>query len=215
MLREDPILLQSFLREVDELSEDEFLARHDHPFLVMQTVELSRLKTEIEAALPHEHKACALWAEVAPMTTSESNTTVIVCLGLRPKHGLSFDRMILGRAPEADIVVLDETVSKFHLEFSWDVLRERCVVTDLDSRNGTRIEEQAIAAGANARITSGASLNFGTLQTRFFTPRAFLSWLRNRAVSGFEFNSLIGLDSEQSAGVGKHSEASGNGATRY
>ena len=196
MLRTEPIFLQGFLREADELSEDDFLAKHDHPFLVVPGIEVSCLESVIGAALPQGQEPSAQWSSLSASGVG----TVVVCLGLRPKDRLSMDRMTLGRAPEADIVILDDTVSKFHLEISWDAIRERCLLTDLNSRNGTRISDQVVPPGANGRISSGDTLKLGTVKARFFTSRAFLSWLRNRAVgSSPDVNWLIGLDSEHSA----------------
>ena len=194
MLRPEPIFLETYLRDAESLSEDEFLAQFDHPFLLIPGIERNSL-SQLYGAVSRESTT-----EQKPSGASgdDQDNTVILCLGMRPKYGLSFDRMTVGRASEADIVILDDTVSKFHAEFSWDATRERCVITDLNSRNGTRIAGEKLKAGANGKLSTGMVLSLGNIQARFFTPRAFLSWLRTRLGAGLDTSWLLGMGSEDS-----------------
>jgi hypothetical protein len=195
MLRSEPIFLETYLSEADKLSEENFLAKYDHPFAVIPGVEitsLSKLYTSVGKKRQAEETSFSEY-------TNNSENAVILCMGLRPKHGLSFDRMTLGRSPDADIVVLDETVSNLHAELSWDSSHERCVLTDLHSRNRTQVGEQILQPGTNARLSSGMSFAIGNIRARFFAPRAFLSWLKNRSDVSATSGWSVGLSSEDSA----------------
>lgn len=195
MLRADPIFLETYLRDAENLSEDEFLGRFDHPFAVIPGIEISSLN-ELYRSVGREQPSEVV-REPKAGKDGEDNS-VILCLGLRPKHGVSFDRMTVGRTADADIVILDDTVSKIHAEMSWDAYRERCVITDLGSRNGTTVAGQVVNSGANARVSSGMIISLGNIQARFFVPRAFLSWLKNRLGSSIDTNWLVGMGSEDS-----------------
>ena len=191
MLRPSSILVNSFLQDVEELSEDDFLAKHDTPFLVIPGVEreafvsaLQRLATELD--------------EQSELEVPQEDH-LVVCLALRPKYGPSMDRITLGRAPTADVVLLDDTVSKFHAELSWDPSHEKCRVTDNGSRNGTKVSDVRVTPGASVNLSSGVTITLGNVQGKFFAPGAFLAWLRNRVEAGLGASWLVDLPSEESS----------------
>ena len=194
MLRSEPIFLDTYLSEAQKLSENEFLAKYDHPFAVIPGFEITSL-SKLYASVGDKRLAEeSRYSEY----TNNSENAVVLCMGLRPKHGLSSDRMTLGRSPDADVVVLDETVSNLHAELSWDSSHERCVITDLHSRNRTQVGDQVLQPGANSRISSGMSFAVGNIRARFFAPRAFLSWLKNRSDAPTTSGWSVGLSSEDS-----------------
>jgi|GEM_PF-2131037 len=190
MLRASSILIHSFLQDVEELSEDEFLAKHDTPFLVIPGVEreafvssLQRLATELD--------------EQSELEVPQEDHLVI-CLALRPKYGPSMDRITMGRAPTADVVLLDDTVSKFHAELSWDPTHEKCRVTDNRSRNGTKVSDVRLTPGGSVTVSSGVTVALGNVQGKFFAPGAFLAWLKNRTGAGLGTSWLLDLPNEDS-----------------
>src|SRR3954463_7162657 len=70
---------------------------------------------------------------------------------------LSAERTVVGRSPEADVVVEDEAVSWNHLEIErkGDVL----MASDLDSRNGTALNGEPL--DRPRRLRGGATLTVG------------------------------------------------------
>lgn len=60
------------------------------------------------------------------------------------KERMSFT---VGRLPDCDIVLDHPSVSKRHAELSWEDGIRRCSVKDLDSRNGTMLNENFIRGG--------------------------------------------------------------------
>ena len=104
-----------------------------------------------------------------------------LCLEVRPKRGPRSNRTSVGRSPDADIVLLDESVSRFHAEISWGESREKCFVTDLGARNGTFLDNVRLSADGRGELYPGAVVGFGAVVTRFYSPTAFLAWLKTGA----------------------------------
>lgn len=71
-------------------------------------------------------------------------------------------RVTVGSHPENDVVIDDATVSRFHARLEVDARGYR--VIDLDSKNGTRVENLRIA---DAWLEHGATLRFGRVTARF------------------------------------------------
>ena len=61
---------------------------------------------------------------------------------------------VLGRALDADVVVPDMSCSRHHAQLTLGALAESCFLVDLDSRNGTYVNEE--------RVTGRADLNHGS-----------------------------------------------------
>jgi transcriptional regulator with PAS, ATPase and Fis domain len=87
-----------------------------------------------------------------------------VCTG--PQAGVAFhseaERVVLGTHASADLVLEDETVSRFHCEI--EVHGGRALVRDLGSRNGTCVDGVSVR---EAWLHPGAALALGTTELRF------------------------------------------------
>ena len=190
MLRPSPNLLSSFLLDAEELSEEEFFAKHDTPFLVIPGIEREAFVASLQS----------LAAELEGDSLSDipDQEHLIVCLALRPKYGPSMDRITLGRDPSADVVILDDTVSKFHAEVSWDPAHEKCRLTDNGSRNGTKVSNVRVTSGGSVNLSSGVTVALGNVQGRFFAPGAFLAWIKNRVGAGLDTSWLVDLSNDDS-----------------
>jgi predicted component of type VI protein secretion system len=106
------------------------------------------------------------------------------------------DRVVIGRSPEADLVIEDEEVSPLHCEIARD--NAGLVLRDLGSEKGTwfsgaRVRE--VVLPAEARFELGAvAVSFGcearhpsaTIDVPFKTAKA-------RVVSAFEFEYLTAI----------------------
>jgi pSer/pThr/pTyr-binding forkhead associated (FHA) protein len=91
--------------------------------------------------------------------------------GAAPRSvALSGERTVVGRSPEADVVLEDEAVSWNHFEIEWR--GEILMATDLDSRNGTvlngeRLEKARRLRDGDTLIVGGYRLE---LKTGAVTP---------------------------------------------
>jgi DNA-binding NtrC family response regulator len=77
-------------------------------------------------------------------------------------HASTRDRVVIGTHESADLVLHDDTVSRFHCEIS--LVEGRPVVRDLGSRNGTLLDGVAILAG---HPLAGSVLTLGRTEIRF------------------------------------------------
>ncbi len=78
------------------------------------------------------------------------------------KSGLSFElvaEQVLGRAANAEIVVLSPKASALHAELRW--VEDRWELHDLGAENGTFVAARRLEAGERARLAQGERLSFG------------------------------------------------------
>lgn len=87
------------------------------------------------------------------------------------------DELQVGRLPDNDLVIDDPSVSKRHALLRWDDLAQRCMVTDLGSRNGTLVNTEYIR-DQNSLVLDGDMLSFGDAQFCFLETPSLLAMLR-------------------------------------
>lgn len=178
MLRPDLAPIDVYLADAMLLEASEFLERHRWPMLVIaepdwdKIAQLSRPETLIPGqGRPGVHELMDLTSAAASGASLDA-----LCLEIRPKDPRAGLRISFGRAPEADVVLLDETISKMHAALTWDPAREEGILFDLGSRNGTFVDEVRLGR-APMELTPGGVVCFGSLVTRYYPPSSFLGWL--------------------------------------
>ena len=70
----------------------------------------------------------------------------------------------LGRASDNDLVIASARVSRYHAQLRW--VSSSWLVYDLDSTNGTWLDEQRVAPAEPRALAPGARLRFGDLEFR-------------------------------------------------
>ncbi len=93
-------------------------------------------------------------------------------------EALNPSRITVGRAPQKDIVLRHESVSKFHAWFEVDETGT-FFVTDAGSKNATWLNGMPIVAAAPVR--AGDTLRFGTVDATLCSPRALWRVLASAA----------------------------------
>lgn len=181
MLRPELAPLDAYLADAAMLETGEFFRRHPWPVLVIPEPSsdvLSRLRRP-ETVIQDTNRL-TLELPAASRALAGASLDAII-LEIRPKRGPASNRISVGRSPEADIVLLDESVSRYHAELAWGPDRERCVLTDLGARNGTSVDGEAMTPNGKRELSPGAVVTFGALTTRFYSSKAFLAWLATGA----------------------------------
>ena len=76
--------------------------------------------------------------------------------------------LVIGRGDEAGWVILDEDLSRTHVELrrGWDGVQLR----DLGSKNGTRVDGARLGAAASVELHDGARIELGNVVLRFRDP---------------------------------------------
>jgi hypothetical protein len=177
MLRPDLARLHDYLADALSLAAPAFLERHPWPMLVVPepSPELFARRARPETA-PQRPLAPTVEVSLAPGLMSGASLDAL-CLAVRPRRGGASNRVSLGRSPDADVVLLDESVSRFHAQLAWGQDRGRCLLTDLGARNGTAVDGALLPLNGKAEVRSGSLVSFGALAARFYAPRDFMDWL--------------------------------------
>lgn len=104
-------------------------------------------------------------SDVAADQTGET-TLALFCVRRQPDVEMPF--VSVGRVERNDVAIIDETVSKFHAFFK--EIDGVMTVQDARSRNGTFVDDQAVAArgtGPPTPVKRGQSVRFGSASTVF------------------------------------------------
>jgi hypothetical protein len=83
----------------------------------------------------------------------------------------------VGRTSNNDVVLFDNTVSRFHAVLSFDEKAGTWRVEDAESQNGTFVNEARLAPRTTVPLTDGTSLRFGAVSLRFLMPEGLVRLL--------------------------------------
>jgi hypothetical protein len=108
----------------------------------------------------------------------ESKTWFVLPLLKRSTRGEA-DRIAVGRAEDNDVVLQEPSVSNYHAQFETHE-DGSLAVTDLRSKNGTRVNGLALVAGAGRWVQPMDHLQFGKVATFTCIPSVLRSVLRAR-----------------------------------
>jgi len=177
MLRDHLPPIDTYLADAMSLSEQDFLARYPWPWLIVPEPSpdiLSQIR----------HPDTVVGRSGGPTETGEVPTSGAghlgasldaLCLEARPRRGTRLSVRV-GRAPECDIVLLDESISRQHAELAGSPGATR--LTDLRPRNGIWVEGRRVGPGDSVPLPNAAVVTFGALTSRFYEAAGFLDWLR-------------------------------------
>jgi FHA domain len=84
--------------------------------------------------------------------------------------------LVIGRAPDCDVVIQEPSVSSRHATVRQADKGESCLLTDLDSRNGTFVNARRIEEKASV-LFDGDALSFGDAQFLFLKAESFAAHL--------------------------------------
>ncbi len=83
----------------------------------------------------------------------------------------------VGRTSNNDVVLFDNTVSRFHAVLSFDEKAGTWRVEDAESQNGTFVNDVRLAPRTTVPLTDGVSLRFGAVSLRFLLPEGLMRML--------------------------------------
>jgi hypothetical protein len=176
MLRKNLPPIDAYLADAVSLDAPAFVKRHPWPFLLIPEPraeimdQLSRPDTLLQ-----ENETIMLEGDPTSGRMSGASLDAL-CLEVRPKRPTA-SRITLGRSPDADVVLIDQTISRFHAEIEWDPTHEGAVLFDLGAKNGVYVDDARVPAKGRAPLVPGAVVIFGELVTRYHSPRSFHAWL--------------------------------------
>lgn len=83
------------------------------------------------------------WPDVTHMSSNQP-TLVVRCAGRKPVRMNPGQRIRIGRHASNDLVLSDDTVSRFHAVVEWDADEDRPYVVDNESANGVDVDGEPI-----------------------------------------------------------------------
>jgi hypothetical protein len=121
-----------------------------------------KVQQHVESAIEGTHRL-----RLADLATARATPSGVKerLLRLRDEQGLDFaleprmDVVRLGRAVDNDVVVVSQRVSRYHAQLRW--VESSWLVYDLDSTNGTWVDEQRIGPGQARALQAGSRLRVG------------------------------------------------------
>jgi hypothetical protein len=99
-------------------------------------------------------------------------------LELRPDGHRRAPQISIGRAEENDVVIQDETVSTRHALFLPGPAGGGPALQDLESTNGTRVNDASIIPMRVVRLRDGDVVSFGDATYFFYSPAGLWTALR-------------------------------------
>jgi len=89
-------------------------------------------------------------------------------------------RITVGRTANNDIVLDDQSVSRFHAYLQQDE-RQEWTLTDAGSRNGSFVSGRRLPAKTPSPLANAAVVRIGAVQLTFYSAQGFLDLLKRRA----------------------------------
>ncbi|MDQ3266624.1 MAG: FHA domain-containing protein [Myxococcota bacterium] len=86
----------------------------------------------------------------------------------------------VGRTRNNDIVVEDNSVSRFHAYFVSDLRTGTWTLVDAESSNGTLLEEVALQPRTPTPVPDRSRVKFGSVSARFLLPESVVAYVRGQ-----------------------------------
>jgi hypothetical protein len=147
---------EAWIDEARSLDSDEFLARYPGYFL---------LATEEPEGSPNVDETWV--AQSLPAAVDARRVPRFEVRWIGSPRGPEV--ITVGRSPNCDIMFRNHEVSKVHARFCPQ--EEGLTITDLGSRNGTRVNGQALESGRPTPVYAHDHIQFGSVKTRLIAAR--------------------------------------------
>jgi len=86
----------------------------------------------------------------------------------------------VGRTRNNDVIVEDNSVSRFHAYFLCDLRQGTWSLVDADSSNGTFVDDVQLTPRKPTRVADRSTVRFGTVSARFLQPESVLAYVRGK-----------------------------------
>lgn len=156
----------SLRQQLDDLGEAKFKALYPSAALV-----------GVAGQGPSQNEFVTKYEEGPARSGIRAKAQAEVCF-VKKRAGAAFAHQIgVGRAPNTDICIRRDRVSKYHAFFRQNE-DDTFDVADAGSKNGTALNGQRLEPKIPTRIDVGASVSFGGEVFVFYSPDALVDYLR-------------------------------------
>ena len=100
------------------------------------------------------------------MSATQSGAVLVICNGQfeGTRHPVQRDETLIGRNPNTDITLLDESISREHAIVAWDEGRGVYTLEDLQSTNGSKVNGKRVRT---SDLAHGDELAIGHTKFKF------------------------------------------------
>ena len=169
----DSISLTEFVKLTDGLSADVFVRRHPGVYLVAMGVLSVELRSETLSGL----NTFEMFRDDHARHSTDRPPLAGKVFSAAPHDGET--DIVIGRDADCDISVPDPSVSGRHCRLQLFGKSGLVLAHDLDSRNGTSINNEApFSAQMPVELEDGDLLTVGRFSFQFFGPQTFHAALR-------------------------------------
>lgn len=160
-------IVNDFIRLALELDRDTFCQKLEVPVLVSATPRPGQSFQSAKTRVMAEGEQSELSKRLARL---DHRSAVLELRRLGPSKS---NVIAVGRSEENDIVFDEEEISAQHAVFQQDRRTGRFLLQDLESTNGTTVNQTALLPGRAVELQDGDILRFGSLAFLFFYPGGF------------------------------------------
>ncbi|HJO25330.1 MAG: FHA domain-containing protein [Myxococcota bacterium] len=104
------------------------------------------------------------------MPVMQAGAVLVICNGQfeGTRHPVRRDETLIGRNPNTDITLLDESISREHAIVAWDESRSIYTLDDLQSTNGSKVNGKRIRS---SDLRHGDELEIGHTKFKFLLSK--------------------------------------------
>ncbi len=164
-------IVQDYIEAAQKLQSQAFCQQIDVPVLVTAAPELDPSFQSAPTRMLAEEDRIA-------MLRRERLDHRAKVLELRPRKPNRLGQVTIGRSESNDLVLPDETVSSQHAIYMPDPKTGRPVIQDLQSTNGSRINDHPLLPGRSAFVRDGDHISFGDAVYLFYSPEGLYEAVR-------------------------------------
>ncbi|HME91437.1 MAG TPA: FHA domain-containing protein [Myxococcaceae bacterium] len=119
--------------------------------------------------------------ETTPKKKQGSGSPLVFEVKKSPNKTNAFAMGItVGRTGNNDVVLEDNSVSRFHAYFQKDLKTGLWTLMDAESKNGSWIDALRLTSGKSALVSDGCHLRFGEVELLFLLPESLLDYLEGK-----------------------------------
>jgi hypothetical protein len=165
-------LLQDFIRLAVELDRNGFLQNVTAPILIAESARAGFALRGSQTRLLKNSRTTALSRSMI------LHGNQLPVLEVRRRLPGTPGQVRLGRLPENDLVLSDDSVSSRHACFTRDARTATFTVQDVGSSNGTLVNTALLSKGQSVVLFDGDLLSFGDSNFLFFYPEGLYEVLK-------------------------------------
>lgn len=164
-------IVQDYINAFINLNQEDFYKQFKAPVLVSVIAESgmsfqsspTRMLSDKEQLNPTSHRA-----------RLNLNASVLELLPIGPK---SENKVTIGRSENNDLVLQDETISSQHAVFRFEPDTQKATLQDLESTNGTKIDDSLAIPWRLTPLSNGQIISFGDAVFLFYTKTGLYKML--------------------------------------